>query len=327
MRFQPAAALLMTLLAPWRSAFTLQETVARAEGALSRQGGDSLGCIEIASEPAGASVFLGEIRFGVTPLFLRHAPSDSLQVTVVKQFYEPWKSTLRLAISDTVRINARLRKLETALSILVEDSSAVISIDGRTVGSGSVHDVQVQPGDHRISIADSVSLRSVSTSVTLGEGEKVTYRGGLGRRSVWRLAGSLVLPGYAPVADGAYIKGVGILALSAAAVVYSLGAVQAYEDRLAQYNQAVARYGAALTEQDAIAARTIMVQKHDDLDRGYRARTVSYLFLGGVYALNVIDTIMNHMLVDELRFVPTADTRFVADAAWPVGIRIELVIR
>jgi hypothetical protein len=58
-----------------------------------------------------------------------------------------------------------------------------------------------------------------------------------------------------------------------------------------------------------------MFQRHDDLNSAFRTRTASFVLLGAVYALNIVDTILNHMLADEIRFMPgRTDVRFVASA-------------
>jgi hypothetical protein len=106
-----------------------------------------------------------------------------------------------------------------------------------------------------------------------------------------------------------------LLALSAAAIAFAVHSGNAFADRLGEYNASVASYAAAPTEQDAVIRREIMFQRHDDLNGSYRTRTVSFVALGVVYAFNLFDTVLNHMLVDDIRYLPGgADLKFVASA-------------
>ena len=156
------------------------------------------------------------------------------------------------------------------------------------------------------------------------------YEAELGYHSFWRLAGSVVIPGYAQFADHAYLKGTGILALSVAAIAYAVSSGNSYSDRLGEYNASVASYAAASTEQDAVIRREIMFQRHDDLNSAYKIRTVSLVALSVVYAINLFDTVMNHMLADDIRYLPGgADLKFVASAGSVPALllRAELTFR
>jgi hypothetical protein len=58
-----------------------------------------------------------------------------------------------------------------------------------------------------------------------------------------------------------------------------------------------------------------MFQRHDDLNSAYRTRTVSFVALGVVYAFNLFDTVLNHLLVDDIRYLPgDADLKFIVSA-------------
>jgi hypothetical protein len=278
-------------------------------------GSVTTGFLRVSSVPRGAGVFIKGAFAGVTPLVIERKPEDSLSVLVTKQFFQPWRTTVSLKAGETVRIMALPNRIDASLSILVSSPGASVFVDGRFAGAGPVLDFPVPAGGHELLVRDSLTGRSVRRNITIGEAQGEDYAAALGYHSLWRLVGSVVVPGYAQFADGAYLKGGGILTLSAAAVVFALGSAGSYSDRLGEYNAAVAAYGSASNEQDASIHREIMFQRHDDLNSAFRTRTASFALLGAVYALNIVDTILNHMLADEIRFMPgRTDVRFVASA-------------
>jgi hypothetical protein len=287
------------------------------------------GCLIITSVPGGAGVIIQGVYAGATPLWVVRRPGDSISILVLKQFFEPWQTAVSLKGGDTVRMTAIPHRLHTRLTVIGSDPEANVYVDGLFAGSGSVINFPVLPGAHELLVRDSLTGRSARRYVTFGEAQAQDYAADLGYRSVWRLAGSMVIPGYAQWADGAYLKGGGLFALSAAAIAFTAGSAGAYSDRLGDYNNAAAGYAAAPTEQDAVIRREIMFQRHDDLNNAYRTRTVAFVALGAVYALNIVDTILNHMLVDDIRFLPgRTDVKFVASAGRSsLMLRTELILR
>ena len=273
------------------------------------------GYLVIHSEPSGAGVFIGGTFRGVTPLSVECGASDSIRVLVSKQFCQPWSTVVDLRPGDTLRLTAYPYRMDARLSILVSEPGEVVSIDGVSGSSGTVRDYVVQAGEHEILVKDSLTGRFAMRFLTIGDGQEQHYVADLGYHSLWRLAGSAVIPGYAPFADHAYLKGTGILALSLAAIAFAVNSGNAYSDRLGEYNASVASYAAASTEQDAVIRREIMFQRHDDLNSAYRTRTVSFVALGVVYAFNLFDTVLNHLLVDDIRYLPgDADLKFIVSA-------------
>jgi hypothetical protein len=285
--------------------------------------------LEVNSLPQGAGVFIKGAYAGATPLLVVRAPADSLTVVVSKQFCEPWITTVTLKAGDTLRISAVPRRLEARVTILDSDPAASVYVDGLLAGTGSVSKFPVLPGDHDLLVRDSVTGRSARRHIMVGEAQEQGYVAELGYRSLWRVAGSVLIPGFAQFSDGAYVKAGGLFALSAVAVALGAGAGGTYSDKLGQYNAAVASYGAATNEQDAVARREIMLQKHDDLNSAYRVRSLSYAAVGVVYALNLLDTILNHMVTDRLRFLPeSSDMKFVAYGQAPsIVLRAELILQ
>jgi hypothetical protein len=265
---------------------------------------------------------------GVTPLSIVQPAGDSVSVLVSKQFFQPWQTAVSVKAGDTVRITAIPHRMDSRLTVLVSDPGGNVYVDGRLAGSGSVLDFPVLPGAHELLVRDSLTGRSVKRYITFGESQAQDYAADLGYHSVWRLAGSIVIPGYAQCADGAYLKGAGIFALSAAAIAFTVGSAGSYSDRLGDYNAAVAGYAAAATEEDAVIRREIMFQRHDDLNSAFKTRTVAFVALGAVYALNIVDTILNHMVADEIQFLPgRTDVKFVASAGRSsVMLRTELIL-
>jgi len=220
-------------------------------------------------------------------------------------------------------------RMDARVSILVSDRDAVVVIDGVSGSPGTVRDFVVQAGEHEILVRDSVTGRTARRFLTIGDGQEQHYEAELGYHSLWRLAGSAVIPGFAPLADHAYLKGTGILALSVAAAAFAVNSGNAYSDRLGEYNTSVASYAAASTEQDAVIRREIMFQRHDDLNSAYKTRTVSFVALGVVYACNLFDTVLNHLLVDDIRYLPGgADLKFIAGTGGSaLMLRAELIFQ
>ena len=297
-------------------------------------GADSLygagrGRLLVTSEPADAAVFLHGMPVGRTPLeFSRHA-SDSLGILIVKQFFEPWRTTVAIRAGDTVRVMAVLRKIETQVSVAVADSAAVVFVDGQPVSTGSLLRFSLLPGNHLLRVDNAASGRTVSRGILVGESQQPQYEARLGYHSFWHVVASAFVPGLAQCMDGAYLKGVAMFAATGAALADALVSAKKYDDRAGQYNAALAAYRGAVSEQDAIALRVVALARQDDANSAYRAKNVAYVIFGVAYALNVVDAVLNHMLADDIRLVPgTENGNVVAGAGMPaVSLRAELVIR
>jgi len=298
------------------------------------KGADSLhgagwGRLHVKSEPADAAVFLDGMPVGRTPLEFSRRASDSLVVLIVKQFFEPWKSTVALRAGDTVRVMAVLRRIETQVNVAVADSAAVVSVDGQPVSTGSLLHFTLPPGNHLLRVDDSVSGRTVSRGILIGESQQPQYEARLGYRSFWRVVASAFVPGLAQCMDGAYLKGAAMFAATGAAAADALASANKYDDRAGQYNAALAAYRGAASEQNAIALRAVALARQDDANSAYRAKNVAYVIFGVAYALNIVDAVLNHMLADDIRLVPgTENTRVVTNTGVPaVSLRAEIVIR
>jgi hypothetical protein len=304
--------------------FSQTESVTKVPGGSSTPAGK--GYLAIHSEPTSASVFIGGVFRGVTPLFAECDASDSILVT--KQFCQPWRTVVNLRPGDTLSITAYPYRMDARLSILVSEPGEVVFIDGVSLSSGTLRDYVVQSGVHDILVKDTLTGRFARKSLTIGDGQEQHYEAALGYHSLWRLAGSAVIPGFAPIADHDYLEGTGIFVLSVAAIAFTVHAGNAYADRLGDYNTSVASYAAAPTEQDALIRREIMFRRHDELNSSYRTRTASFVALGLVYAFNLFTTVLNHMVVDEIRYLPGgADLKFVASAGeTALMLRAELTL-
>jgi len=281
------------------------DSAARGFGA----GPDSLkrgprAALRILSEPGSARVFTNGTFVGLTPLSYDREPSDSLHILVSSDSYRPWETTVQLKAGDTLGITALPQRLDALLSIAGSDSNAGIFIDGRFAARGSVTGYALPPGGHQLMVRDSSGVRCVTRYIKVKEGENQDFSAELGHRSIVRLLGSVVLPGYSQCADGAYLKGAGLFVGTVAAVLFTINSAGDYTDRREQYDAAVGSYSAARTEQDAVIRHDIVVQRHDDLKSARRLRNVSLGVLGAVFVLNLTDTILNHLMADDILLIP-----------------------
>ena len=260
--------------------------------------------VTISSSPESASVLVANEPMGITPLVLSGLGSEPVQISVYKIGYQPWFSTITPHEGDELRLTARLKRIESSLSIFVESPAVSVFLNDKLVSKGSLFDFETAAGTYKLNIEDQLTGRRSEIITTVKDGYQHFYRGSLGVPSVGRALLTTVLPGSAQFADGAYMEAGLVFAGS---VLFGYGLLRAqseYNNRLDQYDQAVDSYRRAATEEDASRQHTIVQSRRADLDTYERNRTIYMSLFAGCYIYGLVDALVNHLITDRITIVP-----------------------
>ncbi len=263
--------------------------------------------VTIYSSPESASVLVANEAMGVTPLTLSGLGAEPVQITVYKIGYQPWFSTITPHEGDEFRVTARLKRIESSVSVFVESPAVSVFLNDKLVSKGSLFDFETAAGTYKLNIEDQLTGRSSEIITTIKDGYQHFYRGSLGFPSVGRALMTTVLPGSAQFADGAYMEA-GIVFAGSVVFGYALAKSQSeYDNRLDQYDQAVDSYRRAPTEEDASRLHIVVQSRRSDLDTYDRKRTIYMSLFAGCYLYGLVDALINHLLTDRITIIPTAE--------------------
>lgn len=263
----------------------------------------------ITSVPDTARVTLNDTVVGWTPLTLNDRRPGTFDLKVWKRAHEGWAGRITLNPGDTIVIHAELKLLLSNLSIVPSDPDDLVAIDDAPASAGSVLDREVRPGWHKIVVRNDSSGRTLESMVHLNPGESRVLRPELGVMSGMRIFGSFILPGSAQFSDRAYLKGTGIVAGFLAAGAWVVFAVEDLSMKTGIYDELLDDYDAATSEAEAFYLHDALERAYDDMESARTARTAAAVTLGAVYLFNVIDAVLNHSIVDDLKVLPPEAVR------------------
>jgi hypothetical protein len=141
------------------------------------------GILEVRANVDGALVFVDGDAIGETPL-LEIIAAGSHAITVIRDGFADWSTQVDLPPDSTASIVADMTRLAPALEVRVDVSDAVVFVDGKEAGRGSV--VMIDPlaaGTHRVEVRSPAYGNWVG-NVAVSDGRvtpvKVSLRGSLG---------------------------------------------------------------------------------------------------------------------------------------------------
>jgi len=143
----------------------------------------------IATQPAGAAVFLNEDSLGVTPLNLPPDRDGTLALRLRKTDYFTFDTSLVIQKGEPLNLSQPLRP-SGRLAIVVEPGQAQVFLDGALVPPVRLGDLELTVGSHNVSIAlagyetrqDQFNLRQGANPerrYTLTRGETAPETGGM----------------------------------------------------------------------------------------------------------------------------------------------------
>jgi formylglycine-generating enzyme required for sulfatase activity len=121
--------------APWERALAVTAGEAQDLGTVTLE--PAAGILSLRTTPGGANVTLDGEYQGQTPLELELAPDRAQRITISRAGYRRYNAQLQLAAGERVERDIRLVAQLGEVHLSVSPPEAVVSVDGRRVGSGS----------------------------------------------------------------------------------------------------------------------------------------------------------------------------------------------
>jgi len=106
----------------------------------------------VSSTPGGAAVTLNGINKGVTPCSIERIPSGTSKLVISLPDYRPFQQEIRLEAGEEQKVDAPLKELPGALSILTSPSGAKVYVDDQLRGQAPVVLDTVPAGSHAVRV-------------------------------------------------------------------------------------------------------------------------------------------------------------------------------
>lgn len=104
--------------------------------------------LEVKSAPAGATVYVDDVKVGLTPLSTQVLPGERV-VRLDLKLHQPVEETLVIPIRGTALVEKSLEKVAARIVITAAPAGTEILIDGVSAGKDKV-DRGISPGDHTV---------------------------------------------------------------------------------------------------------------------------------------------------------------------------------
>lgn len=106
--------------------------------------------LDIKTSPAGATVFIDDVKVGVTPLATQVLPGERL-IRLDLKLHQPIEENLVIPVRGVAKLEKSLEKVAARIAISASPAGSLISIDGQVVGKDKI-DRGILPGRHTIRI-------------------------------------------------------------------------------------------------------------------------------------------------------------------------------
>lgn len=145
------------------------------------------GGIDITSEPAGAEIFVNDVKQGVTPCTVMNLTPAVYRIRAVKQGYDVGEKTIQIAAGFSDSIRFKLVKSTGAIILNVQPAGIHISLDGKPYGKSVAESENstgtkpilinsVAPGRHVVTVSHPRAMPSSRDYVLEVQKEKVINR-------------------------------------------------------------------------------------------------------------------------------------------------------
>lgn len=104
--------------------------------------------LDVKTTPPGATVYVDDVKVGVTPLNTQVLPGERV-VRLDLKLHQPVEETIVIPIRGAATLEKNLEKVAARIMITAAPAGAEIFIDGTSVGKDKV-DRGIAPGDHTI---------------------------------------------------------------------------------------------------------------------------------------------------------------------------------
>lgn len=127
---------------PWQQEVTVPAGGLKVKATLS----PAFGTLSVASDPPGASVWIGEVRVGQTPMVLPELSSGPVQVQLRLDRYDPLSTVVEVRDGQTTELHPALVADFGELVLTGAPQGATITVNGRRAGEAPLGPQIVDPG-------------------------------------------------------------------------------------------------------------------------------------------------------------------------------------
>ncbi|MBP6672620.1 MAG: PEGA domain-containing protein [Bacteroidetes bacterium] len=256
--------------------------------------------LRITTTPESASVFIGDVLYGKSPLTIDTLTARPISVTIVKQRYFPYKIDLTLIEQQQILLSPILQNFSTNLSVSTNLPTAEIFLDGTLIGAGNVESVDVSIGGHYLTVRDPESGVNTERSFVVNSIGSKALRADMRFFSYTKLIYGIAIPGSAQLMDGSYLKGIAFLGTGVLSIVNYMKSRSQHSDKQYVYDDAQKKYSITTNEKVAAPARAKMIAAHNDLDQATKELNKWALINAVIWTLNGLDVFFFHSKDDTI---------------------------
>jgi hypothetical protein len=128
--------------------------------------------LEVKSTPAGATVFVDDVKVGVTPLTTQVLPGER-SIRFDLKLHQPLEETVVIPIRGSATVNKTLEKVAARLIVTASPPGASIAIDGQVMGRDKV-DRGILPGVHTLRVS-AENHRAFEQQIQVKAEEQLTF--------------------------------------------------------------------------------------------------------------------------------------------------------
>ncbi len=104
--------------------------------------------LDVKTNPAGATVYVDDVKVGVTPLNTQVLPGERV-IRLDLKLHQPLEETLIIPVRGAARLDKNLQKVAARIVITASPAGTTITVDGQALGKDKV-DRGILPGQHTI---------------------------------------------------------------------------------------------------------------------------------------------------------------------------------
>lgn len=107
--------------------------------------------LQVTSTPSGATVYIDDVKVGVTPVSTQVLPGERV-IRIDLKLHQPIEETLVIPVRGAASLNKVLEKVAARIVITASPAGAQIQVDGQILGRDKV-DRGILPGQHTIRLS------------------------------------------------------------------------------------------------------------------------------------------------------------------------------
>jgi hypothetical protein len=255
----------------------------------SAQGVPSGGRLVVESVPRGALVYVDGSQSGRAPVTVA-VPAGQRLVRVLYNGYEPFEQAVSVQEGDTVHVTAALTPQTGVVSVRGLPAGTSVAINGAPADGATA----VPIGEARVDVT-LPSGRTLRAVVPVRPGAETGVVYGDRVRSTRTALFALLVPGGAQIRGGRAVPGVALALGTAAGLGVAFAADRSASGAQTRMDDALAVYGAAQTEGEAVAAYADAERESGRRDRAQNVRTGALATAATVALASALDAFVHHV--------------------------------